>query len=364
MASPENQGRTEKPTAKRLQDAHKKNDYPRSQDLTQTVTLLGATLAMILWTPHLGHRLLDVIRDSLGGLGVSPVNNGWALAQFTHAFTTVLVLLAPFMVVLLVLSLWIQMAQTGNSLNLVTDNLKPKFEKLNLPKAFFKGLKRILGSVQTYFELLKSMVKVATIGGLAWYMVRKDVATMQNWSRLPSLTDILVRMGWLIFRVALSIILFLLALSILDYLWQRRQFMKKLQMSKNDVKEEYKQMEGDPKIKGKRRQMQVQMAMRRMMAAVPTADVVITNPTHFAVALSYEPSRMRAPVVVAKGQDRMALRIRDLAREHGVTVVENPPLARGIYHATDLEQPIPDAFFRPVAEILAFIYRRRGRKVS
>ncbi len=363
MANPENQGKTEKPTGKKLEDAHKKGDYPRSQEFTTAVGLLFAVLLFAMLIPWYGEKMKGVIYNYFSFPGYINLTQADIMNVFIKTSFFILKMLMPFMMLSIIVSVTVNIAQTNGKFQIVTENLKIKFDKINVFKSFFTGLKKTFGGIQTYFELVKSMVKVLVIAYIAWIVAKGDIADI---TQLPatSVHNILDRMGSLFFKVVFAIVIFMLMLSVVDYLWQRYQFTKKLKMSKDDIKDEHKQMEGDPKIKGKRRSLQMQQAMQRMMSDVPTADVIITNPTHYAVALKYDHGKMGSPKVVAKGADNIALKIRETGKENGVPVVENPPLARGLYSNVEVGSFVPAEFFKPVAEVLAFVFKLKGRRLG
>lgn len=239
-----------------------------------------------------------------------------------------------------------------------TDPLRPRFDRINP----LQGMKRLF-SPRSFVELAKSLIKLGVAGTILWNSFRNEMMPFSE--RAMGMTGVTAIEGFwkILYNVSIRIILALLALGILDYFYQRWEHAKSLRMTKKELKDEYKQMEGDPQIKSRIKQRQRQMAMRRMMQDVPKADVVITNPTHFAIALRYDAATMSSPQVVAKGEGYMAARIREIAEENKVPLVENPPLARAIYKAVEVGGTIPAELYQAVAEVLAFVYRLRGRKV-
>lgn len=351
------QNKTEKPTPWRLQQARDKGDVPRSRELIVAVSLLAAVLYLAMTVPFMGRTLLGAMRGYFGRAGETAVTVA-SLGTITRDFSLLcLKLLGPLFTILIAVAFLTTANQGG---------FKFLLEKIHFKTDFFKplaGLKRMMFSFDSMLELAKSILKVLFIGWIAYSSVKNE---FEGLFLLPdtSLENIMMVTGRLFFKVAFNIVIFMLILSIFDYLIVRFRYTRKLKMSKEEVKDEYKQKEGDPKIKSKQKQIQYNKAIQRMMAQVPKADVVITNPTHFAVALRYEFKEMQSPQVVAKGQDLVALRIRDKAREHHVPVVENPPLARGLYAAAEVGEFIPAEYFQPVAEVLAYIYKIKGKKVS
>jgi len=358
MASKESQGKTEQPTGKRLADAKKKGDVPRSTELNNSMLLFFALMFFALFFPFLGKSITGVMREYIGTSAQISINLPVVKGIFDRSLFLYVKLLVPLFIVLISIIVLLNIIQAGG-FKIIGENLKIKFDKFNV----IKGLKKLVFSMNALFELIKSVIKVIIIGTIAYYTIKGELVDIMA---LPSykFLKILSFMGGVFFKLAFNIIIFLLALSILDYIWQKYQYMKKLKMSKDDIKDEYKQMEGDPKIKGKRKQKQFEMAMSRMMAEVPKADVIITNPTHYAVALEYKYKKMTSPKLVAKGKNLIAEKIKKVGRENNIPIVENPPVARGIYASVEVNAFIPSELFKPVAEILAYIYKLKGKKVG
>jgi len=262
------------------------------------------------------------------------------------------VLLAPFMAGITVIGIGANLAQTGflwrrDALQLDPARLDP-----------VKGLGR-LWSLRSLTESFKALLKIAAIGGTGVLAVRQEM------DRFPELTQyelqgLLLAVGWITLRAALLMACAAAVIGLLDYAYQRYEWERSLRMTKEEIKEEHRQAEGDPLLRARVRTVQKEMARRRMMAAVPTADVVVTNPTEIAVALQYKPDRMAAPAVVAKGAGFVAARIREIARQHGIPIVENKPVARTLFKLVEIGREVPADLYRAVAEILAFVYRVRG----
>jgi flagellar biosynthetic protein FlhB len=262
-------------------------------------------------------------------------------------------ILAPFMGVMVAASLAGHVLQSRPTLN--PERLAPDFSKLSIPK----GLARIFGP-EGWMNLLKGLIKIAIVGMAIW---------TQLWPERGMLEAILTQspggivgdMSHLLFKVLMASLLALLVIAGLDYFMQRLRFMKRNRMSKQEIKEEYRQNEGDPAIKAKVRQIRQERSRKRMMAAVPEATVVIMNPTHFAVALKYESGKMAAPICVAKGVDALALRIRAVAEEHDVPVIENPPLARALHASIEIDEAVPPEHYKAVAQIIGYVMRLNGK---
>jgi len=284
------------------------------------------------------------------GLELTYGNTASMLARFIFEG---LILMAPIFVLAVVIAVLSIYAQIG--FLFTSETLKPTFSKLNP----IKGIANIF-KLRALVELLKSVLKAGIVGGVVFYAIwteRSELMAMTQWpiSYIFSHTA-----GWVL-KVGLQIAVILLVLAVFDYAYQKYEYEKNLRMSKEDIKQEFKNTEGDPVIKGRIRERQRKMALSRMMQEVPKADVVITNPTHFAVALKYDPEQADAPVVVAKGMDYLALKIKQVAQEHGIVTMENKPLARALYNQVEIGQTIPPELFQAVAEVLAYVYRLQGK---
>ncbi|GIW18344.1 MAG: flagellar biosynthesis protein FlhB [Tepidiforma sp.] len=343
--------RTEAPTPKRLRDARQKGDVAHSDEVVSIGVLLLAVLAMKLLGPALWDSLAAILAQGLG----QPVpeltrESAQQLARDT-AWQTVRALL-PLLGLVAVSAVALNVAQVGPLFT--GQRLKPQLSRIN-PGA---GLKRIV-SVDGLFRLAKSLLKFVIIAVVVGLTLRAQFADLAGLGAL-SIGAATARLASLGFDIAFRAagVLFLLALA--DYAWQRRQHLKRLRMTKHEVKQELKETDGDPHIKAAIRRRRQQL-LNRMIAAVKTADVVVTNPTHYAVALKYDAVSMPAPMVVAKGQDYLALRIREVAREAGVPVLEEPPLARALHASVQVGHYIPASLFHAVAEVLAWVYALRAR---
>jgi flagellar biosynthetic protein FlhB len=346
------QDKTEEPTPKRRSEARKKGKVARSKDLSGALVLLTGLLSLIIWGPELGRKVIEMLKVYLGQIRPGLLGPNQISAIFMGFGLTLAGLLTPIFVSLSAAAVLGTYAQVGKIFS--TECITPDLSKLQL----LKGLQRFF-SLNTYVELAKSIAKITIISVVAYYSVKRELPNF-----LPLLDQEVGQMVLYLtgttFRVAGRIILALMALGALDYLYQRYSFEKDLKMTKQEVKDEMRQVEGDPKVKARIRSLMKQMANKRMMAAVPEADVVITNPTHFAVALKYDSASMLAPQVVAKGRGFIALKIIALAQEANVPRVENRELARSLYRLVDVGKSIPTSLYRAVAEVLAYIYRLRG----
>lgn len=344
--------KTEAPTPRKRQEARRRGQVARSQDVTAAVLLLVGFLALLLFGPALGRALVSIVRTAL--MSESPMAPAEALpfaaAVFIEAAKSVLpILLAMFFALLLAM-----FAQVG--LLFTWTPLKPSFSKLNP----ISGFKRLF-SMQSVMLGLINFGKLLVVGVVA-YMVLMGSAAGIIYASTLEFRDTF-RLGWaLLFEMTMKLSLALLILAMLDFAWQRYKHERDLRMTKEEVKDEMRRMEGDPQIKRRRRQVQLQIAMQRLGRDVPKADVVVTNPTHVAIAIAYDGDTMSAPKVVAKGADHVALRIRQIAMRVGIPIVERRALARGLYEAVDVGEYVPERFYRAIAEILAYVYELTGKR--
>jgi flagellar biosynthetic protein FlhB len=347
-------GKTEKPTPKRIRDARKEGRVARSQELIAASGLLIGV--MLLTGPGSG------IVSELSGMLVDAVN---AVAfvdtgslDLQEMFINIVWRLGPSLAILMVGVMLTSILVTGVQTQFLwnTKGLKPDFKRLNP----IQGIKNKFFSIRGAAELAKSILKLVVIGWVAYSFLTSHYEEVLNLGNFTLKSGIAV---WMDLAVSLAIRVgtAYLLLAIIDYIYQRWEYMRSLRMTKQEIKEEYKQAEGDPLLKGRIRGQQRQMAQRRMMSKVPDATVVITNPTHFAVALEYSPELM-APVVVAKGAYKVAERIIEIAKEKEVPVIQNVPLARGLYRAVEIDQEISPEFYRAVAEVLAYIFKMKPQK--
>lgn len=346
--------RTEPATPKRREEARKKGQVPRSHELVTAGVLAAIFLLLHQSGGGLVVRLADFLAASLDGAAAVDLTDGNVLGWYVQAAVFFLATAAPLFLVSLGTGLVLNYLQVG--FLFTTAPLTPDLGKLNPGR----GLQRLF-SRHALVELVKSLAKVVLIAWAAFGAVRPafDLVLGLNETELG---EVFPTLEILVYRVGLRVSLALLVLALLDYAYQRWDYGRGLRMSKQEVKDEAKQQEGDPQVKGQIKSRMRQMAMRRMMQRVPQADVVITNPTHLAVALQYETKTMDAPEIVAMGADYLAQRIRELAEENRVPIVENPPLARALWSTGEIGQAIPLDLYQAVAEVLAFVYRLKRRR--
>ncbi|AVO55061.1 flagellar biosynthesis protein FlhB [Ectopseudomonas mendocina] len=343
--------KSEEPTGKRLEESRKKGQIARSKELNTLAVTLTGTIALMIFGAQMGDAMLDLMRGNFSLSRDVLMNEGsmalYLLASGKHALQAML----PFLIALLIASIAGPIVLGGWLFSV--EALQPKGSRMN-PLA---GLKRMF-SVQALVELLKALAKflvILAVALLVLSMDQDDLLSIANEPVEPAILHSLQVVGWSALWLSCGLIL-IAAVDVPFQLWSHKN---KLKMTKQEVRDEYKDTEGKPEVKGRIRQLQREMAERRMMQAVPQADVVITNPTHFAVALKYDPDNGGAPVLLAKGGDFLALKIREIAQEHQVMVLESPALARAVYYSTELEQEIPAGLYLAVAQVLAYVYQLR-----
>jgi flagellar biosynthetic protein FlhB len=349
--------KTEKATTKKRGDERKKGNVFKSRDVVSVVSLLLGFILISLTCGHIYKQVRELylyIMDAAGTLETLTIAQTGVLARQMTLTTAVSV--APVLAAMFLAAVFANAVQT--KFLLAWSLIKPKFNRLNP----ISGMKRMFFSLNALVELAKSMVKIAVVFWLVYGTIRGLMSVA------PDLLNTRLDEGLLFMRdeimdMVYIVCLIFTAVALLDFFYQRYEYEKKLRMSKQEVKDEYKQTEGDPMIKGKRREKQREISMSRMMQQIPQADVVVRNPTHFAVALRYDIDKDPAPVVVAKGQDYVALRIVSIAERHKILMTENPSLARSLYGAADVGGYIPAAFYHAVAEIMAWVYDEQKRAV-
>ncbi len=351
MAEESDQERTEAPSPQRLEKAREEGQVPQSRELATFVVLMTSGAALWMMAGGLAQTLSTIVR---GGLQFEPAiarDSSYVMAQLSDQFTTAALALAPFLGLVVVAALASPLLLRGWLFS--TKAIMPDFKRLNP----LSGIQRMF-STQGLVELVKSLAKVGLLGAVAVWLI---------WSNLDAIFALgmeepngaIQHMGDLIGKVFLLASGAMIFIVVLDLPYQLWSYFSKLKMSKEELRQEAKESEGDPHIKARIRAQQREAARRRMMSEVPTADVVVTNPTHYAVALKYSEGKMRAPRVVAKGADAVAARIRELAAENRVPLLEAPPLARALFRHTELGDEIPATLYAAVAEVLAYVFQLR-----
>jgi flagellar biosynthetic protein FlhB len=350
------QERTEQATPRRREEARKKGQVARSQEVASVAILLACLIYFYFDSGRLVKKMMGMVSSFLKESGTLLISNNNIQSLAVDWLFEFFILIAPLLLTVLIAGLFANFIQVGFVIS--AEALEPKFSKIDPIKGFQK-----LFSLKSFAELAKNILKLSIVGYVAYVTVASEIGN------LPSLMDqsageILVYMGQISFTIILRTSWVLIVLAILDYVYQRWEYEKGLKMSRQEIKDEYKQTDGDPLIKARIRRIQREMARKRMMAQVPKADVVITNPDHIAVALQYDQLKMFAPVVVAKGTGFVAEKIREIARESKVSVIENKPLARVLYKMVKVNEVIPENLYKVVAEVLAYVYGLKERTVT
>lgn len=345
--------KTEKATPKKRQDARKKGQVAKSQDVNTAIVLFFGFALLSFLGGYMKDIVIGIYRMSFEEFMLMSLTENNIQIIFLQMIEKAAYLVAPIMITAMIAGAAANFMQVGFLFS--TEAIQFKLSKID-PIA---GFKRIF-ALRAIVELIKSILKIVLVGFVAFFVIwsRMDEILILSQKSIgaafATLADITVKVGLFSSGV-------LLFIAFIDYLYQKFDFEKSIRMSKQDIKDEYKNIEGDPLIKSKIKQRQREMAMQRMMQEVPNADVVITNPTHFAIAIKYDDSEMDAPVVVAKGVDFIAQKIKFVAKENDVITIENRPLARALYDQTEIGQVIPEEFFKAIAEILAIVYKTKGK---
>jgi flagellar biosynthetic protein FlhB len=344
------QEKTEEPTFKKLKEAKEQGNVSKSQELTGVVLLCFAS-ATIYFTGEWMYEITVELFEHFFHYSSDRMENiPTAIAYLGEAFNTAMILMAPVLGVVALSAIAVNLLQTG--FIFTTKAIEFKGEKLDP----LKGLKRIF-SIKGIVELVKGIAKVVVVAVVIWQVLTSEINSFLAFALLP-LIDIVQITGSIIYTIIVRILIALIFLSALDAAYQRYEWRKQLKMTKQEIKDEYKQMEGDPQVKGQRRRFaQKILQKKRLDHAVLSADVVVTNPTHYAVALSYKADNDEAPKIMAKGMRKRALKIREYATHYDIPIIENPPLARALYAAAEEDQFIPPELYEAVAELLAYLYK-------
>jgi len=356
VAESDGQERTERPTPKRLEEARKRGQVPRSVDLSSAGVMIAAAITLYMLGDSLGSRMAGMMRDGLVIAGAESVDPDRLTTLLSQSFAAALWAVAPVFLATMVAALSTPLLIGG--WNFSVEALAPKFERLD-PVA---GIGRMFSS-RTLVELGKGIAKLSLVGLIAYFLLRSDLAALLSLGSVATSAGI-VAAGGLCAKALLTLVCALAMIAAIDVPYQLWRHSTELKMSRDEIRREMRESEGSPEIKGRIRSLQQAMARNRMMQDVPLADVVVTNPTHYAVALRYDDSRMRAPIVVAKGVDLVAARIRELATEHGVPLVAAPPLARALHGSVDIGGEVPADLYVVVAQVLTYVYQVRAARDS
>jgi len=349
------QEKTEQATQKRREEAREKGQVAKSRELPSVAVLVAGLIYFWFGASAMVGDMLKMMRKTFTAAGATNIDTDTIQSLMVGFLYEMFMITAPILAVVTIASILSSLLQTGFLVS--SEAIMPKLSKIDP----LKGLKRMF-SLQSLVELVKNVLKMCIIGLVAWLTIRREMANIAPLIH-QDVYAIMAYVGKVSFKIIMSTCWVLVVLAVMDFIYQKWEHARSIRMSKQEIKEENKQLEGDPLIKGRIRRLQREVARKRMMAAVPQADVVITNPTHFAVALKYDPESMTAPVVLAKGADHVAAKIKEIARKHQVPMVENKTVARLLFTLTKVDETIPEKMYRVVAEILAHVYRLRKHAV-
>ena len=348
--------KTEDPTPKRLQDARKRGQVIHSREINNWIILFAGSIVTLAILPTTMEQMKKTLVGFIEHPQNMPADEGGLALILSGLVTDVGMALFLPVLVLFIAAIAGPLLQIG--LLFTTEPLTPKLEKISP----LSGLQRLF-SFRSIMEFVKGLLKITIVGAVGVMLLLPFFGSVEHFVALD-MGQALFELKSLTFRLLAGVLAVLSVIAVIDYLYQRHDFMKKIRMSKQELKEEYKQTEGDPHIKARLREIRQTKARQRMMQAVPEADVVITNPTHYAVALKYETKEMDAPIMVAKGADQIALKIKEVAKEHKVPIVENAPLARALYDSMDIDEMIPRDHYKAVAEIISYVFKLKSKRTG
>ncbi len=356
MAEEDESQKTEEPTPRKLAKAREEGQVAQSQEIKSWAILLGGVIALIFMFPAIGGHVALVGNRIIEGSGNIPSDFEHLRLFFSGLLLDLLITLGPFLIFIYVVAVFSNIGQFG--LNASIKKIQPKWSKVNP----VSGFKRVFGA-QAVIEFVKGITKIGIVGFISFALAIPLLGDLEVVTDI-SFRETLERISDIAVIMAVATVGVMTVIAALDFSWQKHRHVKQLRMSRQEVKEENKQTQGDPQIKARIRQLRVERTRQRIAQAVPEADVVITNPTHYAVALEYKMDEMTAPKLVAKGVDHLAFRIRELADENDVPIVENPPLARALYASVEIDQEIPPEHFKAVAEVIGYVWRLKGKTPS
>ena len=345
--------KTEDPTPKRIEESRRKGQVALSREINNWIMLLAATILIGTAAPPMFSKLSAHMRMYLEYPHAFAGPPGGIANTLGESFWVVLAIMTMPLLILLFAAFIGPFIQVGPLF--APEVIKPDISKISP----VKGFKRLF-SLRALMEFAKGLMKIAIIGVVGYTLISPYYDALEHTIGLP-IPLFLDELMALVMRLMAGVLVALIVIAVIDIVFQRNEHIKKMRMTKQEIKDEYKQTEGDPHVRAKLRQLRAERAQQRMMQAVPEADVVITNPTHFSIALKYDPESMDAPVCLAKGIDEVALRIREVAKESDITLYENPPLARALYDVMEIDEAIPPEHFKAVAEVISYVFRLKGK---
>lgn len=348
--------KSEKATPKRRSDERKKGNIFQSKDAVSVAVLLASFYSLQFYFPSIISNLINLINSMFDQIvQIESLNIESIQLMYIQVTIVFLIIALPLLFVSMGTNIVAVGAQTRFLYTM--SSIKFKFERIDL----LKGIQKLF-SLRSLVDLFKSILKILILAAIVYSTLKPRMNSLIGLFDMEFM-QVLIFLGQTIMSVVTSVGMFFIFLALADYAYQWYEYEKNIRMSKQDIKEEYRQMEGDPQIKNKIKERQRQMSQRRMMQNVPKANVIIRNPTHYAIAVQYEMGKQRAPIILAKGMDSLALKIIEVAEKHNIPSIENKPLARGLYESVEIDQEIPEKYYHAVAEVLAFVYQlKKGKK--
>jgi flagellar biosynthetic protein FlhB len=348
--------KSEKATPKRRSDERKKGNIFQSKDAVSVAVLLTSFYTLQVYFPSIITNLMNLIHSMFNQIVLI---KSLSIESIQLIYIQVTIVFLMIVLPMLIVSMGTNIIAVGAQTRFIytMSSIKFKFDRLDL----IKGIQKLF-SLRSLVDLFKSILKIVILAAIVYSTLKPRMSSLIGLFDMEFM-QVLVFLGKTIMSVVTSVGMFFIFLALADYAYQWYEYEKNIRMSKQDIKEEFRQMEGDPQIKGKIKERQRLMSQRRMMQNVPKADVIIRNPTHYAIAVQYEMGKQRAPIILAKGMDNVAMKIIEVADKHGIPSIENKPLARGLYESVEIDQEIPEKYYHAVAEVLAFVYQlKKGKK--
>ena len=347
--------KTEDPTSRRLDEARKRGQVANSREVNNLLMLGVFSMSILLFGGTAAGAIYKATMPFIESPDLVPADFEHLVALGWKLLGVLLVAGAVPLVLALIAAIGAGYLQFG--LVFSADGIMPKLDKISP----FAGLKRMF-SMRSLAEFVRGLLKLAVVGSVAMFLILPEVAHLNKLIGME-MVQLLGETKALLAKLLIGVVSIVAAIAAIDVIYQRLQHMREMRMSRQEIKDEFKETEGDPLVKGRLRQLRMERTRRRMMAQVPQSDVVVTNPTHYAVALKYDPGSMGAPKMMAKGIDQMAQKIREIAKEHAIPIVENPPLARGLFAAVDVDQEVTPEFYKAVAEVISYIFKLKRRRL-
>ncbi|NDB84309.1 MAG: flagellar biosynthesis protein FlhB [Alphaproteobacteria bacterium] len=353
--SEDKESKTEQPSERRIEESFEKGNVAYSREVTSFMMLLSLALISYFILPFTSQKIglsLKVLIEQAATTQLTEEGFGLIMIQY---FNKVIFFSMPIFICIITIIIFSNLIQLGRFI-FAPEKLMPDWGRISLSS----GLQRLF-SLKSFMEFAKGLVKIIITAVIIYFIVMSDIKALSLYSSMPPHVTIKYLFK-IINDILISICVLMFVVAVADFFYQQYEYIKGLMMSRHEIKEEYRQTEGNPDVKRKQKQLMQSSARRRMLSRIPEADVIITNPEHYSIALKYEQGKMLAPIIIAKGLDLLALKIREIAKENDVPIVENPPLARALY-LVDLEHPIPVEHYETVAEIISYVYRLKKKKI-